>query len=50
MMPKAKARQMIDVKLGQSGWIVQNFAKVCKSASASFIECVLSLETRNNSI
>lgn len=28
MTPEGKARQMIDSKLGQSGWVIQDFAKV----------------------
>lgn len=28
MTPEGKARQMIDAKLGQSGWVIQDFAKV----------------------
>ena len=33
MTPEGKARQMIDAKLGQSGWVIQDFAKVNLTAS-----------------
>ena len=39
MTPEGKARQMIDAKLGQSGWVIQDFARVNLTVSPGVAVC-----------